>query len=328
MTGIGRSGTRDEDCVRRDGPTRRAVLSGLAAGVAATMLPGGRARAAAGSHSVKLGEAVVTIVSDGHLEFPVDFQLARTPAAEVDRLFQSEGLEPPRLFQPPTNVTLVRNGTDTILIDAGSGSLFQDTAGKLPDNLEAAGVDRESVTKVVLTHAHPDHLWGVIDDFDDTERFPNATYVIAPEEWDFWTHPDTPSAIPEAFQGMARGTQRILKRIEEKIERRNAGETVAPGLTYVATAGHTPGHMAVMVESGGERLLVGGDALSHSLVSFARPDWSWGSDLDSDAAIRTRRRLLAELADERTPLIGFHLLPWPGLGRVERKDGTFRFVPA
>jgi glyoxylase-like metal-dependent hydrolase (beta-lactamase superfamily II) len=309
------------------GLDRRALLGGLAAGLAASALPVLPVHASAPSLAVRVGALDVLVISDGHLQLPLAFQLASTPAAEVDSLFRMAGLEAPRQFRSPTNVTLVRSGTQTILIDAGSGSLFQETAGKLPENLVAAGIDPQSVTKIVLTHAHPDHLWGVIDDFDDAERFPNATYVIAPEEWDFWAHPDTPTKVPEAFQGMARGTQRILKRIEDKVERRKAGDTVAPGLTYVATGGHTPGHMAVRVENGNERLLVGGDALSHSLVSFAKPGWPWGSDLDPDAAIRTRCSLLAELAEENMRLIGFHL-PWPGLGHVERKNGAFRFVPA
>jgi glyoxylase-like metal-dependent hydrolase (beta-lactamase superfamily II) len=267
------------------------------------------------------------VISDGHLEMPVAFQLPRTPGNEVDTLFRAGGAEPPRQLSSPTNVTLVKTGNELVLIDAGSGSTFQATAGKLVDNLEAAGIGREAITKVVFTHAHADHLWGVIDDFDDSERFPNASYVISGAEWDFWTHPDALVRMPDALQGMARGSQRILKRIESRIERRSAGDRVAPGLTYLDTRGHTPGHMAVLVESGNERLLIGGDALTHSIVSFARPDWPWGSDFEPEAGIRTRRRLLEQLAGERLALIGFHL-PWPGRGYVERNSGAYRFVPA
>jgi glyoxylase-like metal-dependent hydrolase (beta-lactamase superfamily II) len=257
---------------------------------------------------------------------PVAFQLPRTSGSEVDALFKAGGVETPRQLAAPTNVTLVKTGDELVLIDAGSGSTFQATAGKLADNMEAAGIDREAITKVVFTHAHADHLWGVIDDFDDSERFPNASCVISKDEWDFWTHPDALSRMPDALQGMARGTQRILKRIEGKIERRNSGDTLAPGLTYLDTRGHTPGHMAILVESNNERLLIGGDALTHSIVSFARPDWPWGSDFDQEVGVGTRRRLLDQLAGERLPLIGFHL-PWPGRGYVERNSGAYRFVP-
>ena len=224
-----------------------------------------------------------------------------------------------------TNVTLVRTGNELVLIDAGSGSNFQPTAGKLLENLEAAGIDPARIAKVVFTHCHADHLWGAIDDFDDSLRFPNASYVISAAEWDFWMHPDTPTKAPDWLKGMALGSQRILKRIENKIERRRPGEAVAPGLTYVETGGHTPGHVAVMVESGRERLLVGGDVLSHSAVSFARPDWPIGSDFDRERAVAARKRTLDMLADDRIPFVGFHL-PWPGHGRVERAATAYRYV--
>ncbi|MCB8823491.1 MBL fold metallo-hydrolase [Microvirga rosea] len=277
------------------------------------------------AHTIRVGDIAVNVISDGHLEVPVAFQLPRTSGSEVDALFKASGIDAPRQLTSPTNVTLVRTQNELVLIDAGAGSTFQATAGRLADNLEAAGIDRGAITKVVFTHGHADHLWGVIDDFDETERFPNASYVISSTEWDFWTHPDALSRMPEVLHGMARGTQRILKRIESRIERRNSGDTIAPGLTYLGTEGHTPGHMSILIDSHNEHLLIGGDALTHSIVSFARPDWPWGSDLDQDVAAGTRRRLLDQLADSRLPLIGFHL-PWPGKGYVERNGTAYRFV--
>jgi glyoxylase-like metal-dependent hydrolase (beta-lactamase superfamily II) len=180
---------------------------------------------------------------------------------------------------------------------------------------------------VVFTHAYADHLWGALDDFEDAERFANATYVIAAAEWDFWADPETAERVPDWLKGMARGTARVLKKIEAKIERRKAGEAVAPGLTFVDIAGHTPGHMAVIVESGRERLLVGGDALNNPIVSFRRPDWPFGSDYDRQAGAKTRRKLLDRLAADRIAFIGFHL-PWPGIGRVVRDGAAYRFEPA
>jgi glyoxylase-like metal-dependent hydrolase (beta-lactamase superfamily II) len=216
-------------------------------------------------------------------------------------------------------------GDERVLIDAGAGGNFQPTAGKLADSMEAAGIDPAKITKVVFTHGHADHLWGTIDEFDDL-RFPNANYVIAAAEWDFWTNPDTPASVPDWLKGMAIGSARVLNRLENKLERRNAGDTVAPGLSYVATLGHTPGHMSVLLEIGPERLLIGGDVLTHAAISFARPDWRLGTDFDRDQAVATRRRLLDRLATDRLPLLGFHL-PSPGLGMVERSGAAYRFVP-
>lgn len=272
-----------------------------------------------------LGAIEVIVVSDGTLNVPLSFSLPETPLDEATALMKERGVPADGVVQ--ANVTLVRTGDQMVLIDAGSGPKFQQTAGKLSENLEAAGIGPDKITRIVFTHGHADHLWGVIDDFDDEERFPNATYVMSADEWDFWTHPDTPSQVPDWLKGMALGSARILKRIEPKLERRKSGEPVAPGLAYVATPGHTPGHMAVMVDGGGsQQLLVGGDIFSNNAVSFARPEWPVGSDYDRHLAVRTRRTMLDRLAADRTPLIGFHLA-WPGQGMVERSGAAYRFIP-
>ena len=221
----------------------------------------------------KVGAIEVTIVSDGVLNVPLSFSLPETPPAEAAALFKAHGL-PEGGAPAQTNVVLVKTGNELILIDAGSGPNFQPTAGKLQENLEAAGIAPDTITKVVFTHGHADHLWGAIDDFGDGERFPNASYVISAAEWDFWTRSEhRRAACRTALKGMARRHRAASsRRSRSKIERRKAGDTVAPGLTYLATPGHTPGHMAVLIENGGQRLIVGGDVLTEhgDLVRAAR----------------------------------------------------------
>lgn len=303
---------------------RRRLLLGAGALGAAAWLPQ-NARAATTPYRRKVGSIELTVISDGVLNVPLSFALPETPTAEAAALFTAHNL-PATGPQPQTNVSLIKAGDELVLIDAGSGANFQPTAGKLAENMEAAGIDPGAVTKVVFTHGHADHLWGALDDFDDSERFPKASYVIAAAEWDFWTDPNTAANAPDWLKGMARGSARILKRIEGKIERRKSGDAVAPGLSYVNTAGHTPGHMAVLVESERERLLIAGDVLSNSAVSFAKPEWRMGSDYDRDRGVITRQRVLDQLAADRMPFVGFHL-PWPGHGRVERRGAAYRFVP-
>jgi glyoxylase-like metal-dependent hydrolase (beta-lactamase superfamily II) len=308
----------------RSDPHRRAVLAGIGAAALAPALPA-PARAAVPPFRGRLGSFEVSVISDGTLNATLSFQLPDTPREEAAKLFTAHGM-PADGLPPQTNVTLVNTGSEMVLIDAGSGPKFQPTAGKLSDNLEAAGIDPKRITRVVFTHAHADHLWGAIDDFDDGERFPNARYVIASAEWDFWTSPDAPSRLPNAFRSMAVTSARILKTIEKKVERRRAGDTVAPGMIYIGTPGHTPGHMAVGIENGGQQLIVGGDVLSNNAFSFAKPEWRVGSDFDSDQAVTVRKQLLDRLATDRIPLIGFHL-SWPGYGMVERRGTAYRFVP-
>lgn len=301
---------------------RRSIVAGLGA---TTLLPlAGGAQAVTAPVAHKVGNIEVKVVSDGTLNVPLSFTLPDTPLPEAEALFKAHGM-PEGGTPPQTNVSLVRTGNETVLIDAGSGANFQPTAGKLQENLEAAGIASGTITKIVFTHAHADHLWGALDDFEDGERFPNASYVISAPEWDFWTDPNTADSVPDWLKGMARGTARILKKIEPRVERRNAGDTVASGLAYVATPGHTPGHMGVLVENGGQRLMIGGDVLANNAISFARPEWRIGSDFDRDRAVTTRKALLDQLASDKTPLVGFHLA-WPGLGMVERSDTAYRLV--
>jgi glyoxylase-like metal-dependent hydrolase (beta-lactamase superfamily II) len=314
--------TLQQERAMRLRPHRRAVLAGLGATLT---LPYAGTRAATAPVSHKLGAIEVSIVSDGVLNVPLSFTLPETPPADAAALFKAHGL--PEAGAPAqTNVVLVKTGNERILIDAGSGPSFQPTAGKLQENLEAAGIAPDTITRVVFTHGHADHLWGAIDDFGDGDRFPNASYVISAAEWDFWTNPDTASRVPDALKGMALASARILKTIEKKVERRKDGETVAPGFTYLATPGHTPGHMAVVIADGGQRLIVGGDVLTNTAISFARPDWRMGADFERDQGVTTRKRLLDQLATERIPLVGFHLA-WPGYGAVERTGTAYRFVP-
>jgi glyoxylase-like metal-dependent hydrolase (beta-lactamase superfamily II) len=304
---------------------RRTVLAGCGAALVASQFRIDRVFAAVPAFRRTVGPIEIMVVSDGALRVPLAFSLPEIPPVEAAAFLASHG-SPAAGGAIAANVTLVKSGGEVVLVDAGSGANFQPTAGKLGENLEAEGIEPAAVTKVVFTHGHADHLWGAIDDFDDSERFPNATYVMSAQEWDFWLDPDTPSRVPDWLKGMALASARILRRLEHKTERRRNDEEIATGLRFVATEGHTPGHMSVMVEGSRERLLIGADALSHAAVSFARPDWRWGSDYDSDRAVATRRRLLDALASERIALLGFHL-PWPGHGMVERSASAYRFAP-
>jgi glyoxylase-like metal-dependent hydrolase (beta-lactamase superfamily II) len=314
-------GSPDERGMRLN---RRVLMAGLSAGFAGAWSTG---RASANpTAALKVGGASVETATDGTLSSSLAFMLPDTPREDMEAAFKAEGL-PMEATPIPTNASLVRIGSEVILIDAGSGNSFQPTAGKLGETLESRNIPREAITQVVFTHAHPDHLWGALDDFDDSERFPNARYVVPAAEWDFWTREDVETLVPDWLKGLSVGSRRTLRRLEARLERRKPGESIAPGLTYVATPGHTPGHASVLVESGGEQVLIGGDALSHAVLSFRRPAWAFGSDLDRDLAARTRLVLLDRLANERMTLVGFHL-PGSGVGRVERVGGSYRFIQA
>jgi glyoxylase-like metal-dependent hydrolase (beta-lactamase superfamily II) len=307
--------------------TRRAALAG-AAGLALSVSmprPLAIAQAQTAVQKFSVGTFEVSIVSDGTLSFPVSFALPGREAKEVEGLFASAGL-PVDGITAQVNVAIVKTPDALILIDAGGGSEFMPTVGKLADALEAAGFAQEAFTHVIFTHAHADHLWGVIDPLDGGTRFTKARHIVSSAEFAYWSKPGREADVPDAFKTMAVGTARRLKTIADRIEQILPDSEIVSGVQIINTTGHTPGHVSVLLQSGGEQLLVGGDVLTHSLVSFANPHWRWGSDMDGEAAIGTRLKCLDRLASEKLMLLGYHL-PWPGLGRVERKNTAFQFTP-
>ncbi len=310
---------------------RRGFLQAAAGGTAAFLAWGlkmGVAVAAPpGVHRFSHGDFEVVVLTDGYISLPASNLAPDVSEAERNAVLTAHGLSTGEHISQ-INVALLRRGDELILIDTGSGMNFVATAGLLADSFDAAGINREAVATVLLTHAHPDHVWGIIDDFDESERFPNASYVMGAHEWDFWMAPDILSKVPETLHGFALGAQRSLSPVAEKTHRISGETAIAPGITMVDTPGHTPGHMSVMVDGGSDgMLMVTGDAFTHAAVSFERPEWRFIRDQEPDVAIATRKRLLDMAATEAMSLVGYHL-PWPGVGRVERKDGGYRYVPA
>ncbi len=275
------------------------------------------------STTIGIGTATITSVSDGNLILPGAFLFNGLPADEVAAILQQHDLNPDQLT-PPCNLTLLRDGDRTVLFDAGSGSAFMPSAGDLIENLDAIGVSPDDITHVVFTHAHPDHLWGVLDDFDDP-IFGAAEYLIGATEWEYWRDPETVNTIGQDRTAFAVGAERRLAAIEDGIRLIRGGDEILPGVMAHDTPGHTPGHMSFEIRSGLDAVLVGGDAIGNEHIAFARPDWASGSDQDADMAATTRARLLDQLVADNVTLMGFHL-PNGGMGRVERHAGAYRFV--
>ena len=298
---------------------RRTLLAATVASIATRALPA----FAAAPYSFKHGAFEVTVVSDGHLVLPTSFLAPDAPPAERDALLKAAG-ETGEQYNSPTNVTLIRTAGDLILVDMGSGDRFMPSAGKLWDNLKATGIDKGKITKVVFTHGHPDHLWGAVDELDDLVT-PDATFFVASAEWDFWTGENATRGLPPDRAGFVTGARRNYAAIKDKLKMVKPGDEIVAGLHLIDTPGHTQGHVSLDLV-GADGLIVGGDVLTHPLISFQHPEWRPTADHVPDQAAATRRKLLDRLATDRSKLIGFHL-PYPGIGIVERKDNAYRFVP-
>ncbi|QRM31419.1 MBL fold metallo-hydrolase [Microvirga sp. VF16] len=266
----------------------------------------------------------VTVLSDGHFALPAEIVAPEaTPEEWRDierRLCGSAGT-----IRANANIPLIRSGEDLILIDLGGGGKFQPTEGRLAQSLQAAGFDNRAITKVLLTHAHPDHVWGMLGP-DGKPRFPNATYYVGASEWDFWMDPDYASSIPPVLHDFARGAQRDLAAVRDRIVPVRNGDEIMPGLQVIATPGHTPGHLSYAF-AGPETMVVSGDVVTNQIVSFEHPAWRFGNDTDQDMGSATRQRFVDRAAADRLLLLGYHFT-YPGLGRVERYGNAYRYVPA
>ena len=288
--------------------------------IAAGVLPR-EALALAAPYTFKQGAYDVTVVSDGTLMLPIAMIFPDAPVDEVKKLLGAVVDGETAQFQ--VNVLLLKSGSETILIDTGTGGSFQPSAGTLMESIKAAGSDAGAVTKVIYTHAHGDHIAGTAG--KDGLNFPNATYHMAENEWNFWSPPDLASKMPKEMEGMILGIQSQMTAIKDKVTFFKPGTEIVSGLASIDTAGHTPGHVSFEL-AGGDGMIITGDAITNAAVYFPHPDWKFSFDADHAAASAARKKLLDMAATGKKKLLGYHW-PYPGIGMAEAKDGAWNFVP-
>jgi glyoxylase-like metal-dependent hydrolase (beta-lactamase superfamily II) len=276
-------------------------------------------------YALQVGDIDVLVVSDGVLPLPAATLATNADPAELSA-WLNDRLLPPDVFTWPLNALVVRSGDRTVLIDAGVGNAFPDfRAGQLALRLEAAGIDLASVTDVVLTHMHMDHIGGLLADGLKDRLRPGVPIHMAAAEVAFWAAPDFSRNTFGGVSDVLRSTaKQFLDEYRSQLRLFDAEHEVAPGVVVRRIGGHTPGHSVVRLASGGDRLTFLGDAVFPD--HFDRPDWYNAFDHDPEEAVRVRVRLLRELAATREPLVAAHL-PFPSVGRVALAGDVFRWVP-
>jgi glyoxylase-like metal-dependent hydrolase (beta-lactamase superfamily II) len=279
-------------------------------------------------YAVQVGDIDVLVISDGVLPLPSKM-LAHNAEPAVRAAWLDDMYLPQDAFDWALNVVVVRSGSQTILIDAGLGldpDLHLPRAGQLIKRLEAAGIDLGSVTDVVLTHMHMDHVGGLLVAGVKEQLRPDLRIHVAAAEVKFWESPDfSLTSMPQGFPDALRATaKRFMEEYGSYLRPFDEEYEVAPGVIARRTGGHTPGHCVVRLASGGDALTFAGDAVF--AVGFDQPDWHNGFEHDPEEAARVRIRLLRELAETGEMLVATHL-PFPSVGRVAIEGDAFRWVP-
>ncbi|MGE0847181.1 MAG: MBL fold metallo-hydrolase [Flavobacteriaceae bacterium] len=310
--------------------SRRTLMAGAAGGaaIAATGISPASAKAPMQGDArpvyrrVKLGDFEVTTIYDGHIALDGPHPIfGMDQSADAVQALAKENFLPPEKMTISFAPIVVNTGSELVLFDSGNGAARRPNAGLTRERLSAAGFAPEMIDVVVLTHYHGDHIGGLME--DGKPAYPNARYFASAAENNFWT---ADAAMSGPTEGNAKLVQSNVVPLAEKTTFLDDGGSVVGGITAVAANGHTPGHTAYHLESGGKRMLLWGDSCNHFVASMQRPDWHVRFDMDKEQAVAARKKVLGMVAADRILANGYHM-PFPAMGYVEQDGDGFRWVP-
>jgi glyoxylase-like metal-dependent hydrolase (beta-lactamase superfamily II) len=287
-----------------------------------------------GSFRFEIGEFECASISDGALNYPPESFFANAPLERVEEALRERNLPTAQIMTPYTCL-FIDTGEYRVMVDTGAGNLGAHAAqvfpgldhstsvtGLLPENLRAEGIEPSEIDTVVITHAHPDHVGGTLDERGEL-LFSNARYFISEEEWDFWASEAATTKAPAVMVDTAR---RNLDPLEERMTHVGDGSEILPGVRAIATFGHTPGHIALSIASEGEQLLHVSDAVLYPL-HLEHPEWTPVFDMLPEQASASKRRIFDRAAEDDAMVFAHHFPPFPNLGHVRKKEQSWRWQP-
>jgi glyoxylase-like metal-dependent hydrolase (beta-lactamase superfamily II) len=320
---------------------RRDLLAGaVAAGAATALTPiatsttqGAAPQSttqAPGFYHYKVGDFEISVVTDGAATFPLpDNFVQNHPKDEVQKALAA-------VYQPTGTVTIpftpivINTGPKLVLIDTGYGPEMhvktKGRVGQLPANLAAAGIDPKSIDVVILSHMHQDHVFG-LRTAEGNLAFPNAEIFVHPIEWAYWMSDEEMNKLPEGYtKSVYPGIRKTFVGLEKKVTKYEWGKEIIPGITTIATPGHTPGHTSFVVASGSAKLIVQSDVTNIPHLFLRTPTWQVMYDVDPLTATETRKKFYDMASAEKALIQGFHF-PFPSAGYVEKEGAQYRLVP-
>ncbi len=280
---------------------------------------------AKGFHKYKVGTVEVTALYDGIWEKPHDPAFIKNASVEDTKQVLGKAGLTTDFVSIPLTVVVLKVGDRLIMIDSGSGGQWQPTAGKLAANMQAAGIDAAKIGTILVSHFHPDHIFGLMQKSTNAPTFPNAELVVTAAEYNWWTEPGRVEKLPEARKGLGTRINAVFpgwknfKLVEGEKE-------VAPGIRLVNAPGHTPGHAAFHVSSGNQQLMISNDTAYVPALLAPHPDWQGAYDQDGPLAVESRRKLIDRVIAEKMMICGAHF-PFPGAGAFTKDGSGYAFTP-
>ena len=287
-----------------------------------------------GSFRFGVGQFECVSVSDGALNYPPESLFSNVPLERVEEALRHLDLPTSQVMTPYTCL-YIDTGEHRVLVDTGAGDLGAHAAqvfpgldhstsvtGLLPENMRAAGLEPSEIDTVIITHAHPDHIGGTLEETGGLV-IPNANYFISGEEWEFWT---SDAAATKAPPFMVDAARRNLEPLKERLTLIEDASEVVSGIRAIATAGHTTGHIALSVASDGERLLHVSDAVLYPL-HLEHPEWTPVFDMLPEQASASKRRIFDLAAEVDALVFAHHFPPFPSVGRVRKQQQGWRWQP-
>ncbi|HEY5827782.1 MAG: MBL fold metallo-hydrolase [Hyphomicrobiaceae bacterium] len=278
-----------------------------------------------GFHKYKVGSIEVTAIYDGIWEKPHDAAFIKNASVDDTKAALGKAGLPTDFVSVPLTVVVLNVGGRLIMVDAGSGGQWQPTAGKLAANMKAAGIDPAKIATILISHFHPDHIFGLMEKGSNAPVFPNAELVVNATEYKWWTEPGRVEKLPDGRKPL--GTRinavfpgwKTFKLVEGEKE-------VAPGVRLVSAPGHTPGHAAFHVSSGNQQLMISNDTAYVPALLGPHPEWQGAYDQDGPLAVESRRKLIDRVIAEKMMVCGAHF-PFPGAGSFAKDGSGYVFTP-
>ncbi len=312
---------------------REVVVSALAASAvlgapgSIAFLPSAIAKEAAskGFHTFKVGDIEVTTLFDGIWEKPHDPGFIKNASVdETKAALKAAGQDDSKVTIPFT-ITVVKIGGRTVMFDAGTGGQLSPLAGKLGANMQAAGIDSKTISTILVTHFHPDHIFGLMEKDTNAQVYPNAEIVVPAAEMKFWNDAGVFAKLPEAFHGLAKRIQATLPAWKNVRQIEDGAEPV-PGIRAASAFGHTAGHTVFTLGSGKDQLMVLADLTNIPALFAKHPNWHASFDADPNAAEANRRKFFDQVVAEKAIMTGYHY-GVPGAGTMSKDGDGYTFVP-